>query len=333
VTGDWGGHINGAALGVRKRHPAGMQVQLLRHAVGHLGGVAIFSVADDRMADQRHVRAQLVLAAGDGLQADPGHRRRGLVDDGIVRNRALRPVVVRVVGLVHALFACPAALDQRLVDLALFGLRHAVDQRPIDLAHRARLKQFSERCRHLAGLGNHQDAGCVPVQPVHQPWPVIHLCRQPHQQPVHVARGARSALHRKPGRLVQHVEVLVLEQDQRLEIRLVGCTERLRLGVFAPGFRLVIEVQRRHPDHLARFKPRVGLHPRTIHPHLAGAQQLRQLAVTERREMHLEPAVQPHALFSALDVYLLYAAHCSTVLASHRPANTATSDSTTDPLA
>ena len=43
-------------------------------------GPAIFGVADDRMADRRHVRAQLVRAAGQRLQLDPGGAVAGAVD-------------------------------------------------------------------------------------------------------------------------------------------------------------------------------------------------------------------------------------------------------------
>ena len=44
---------------------------------------AIFAVADDRMADRRHVDAQLVRAAGERLEFDPGGTIAGAVDHAV----------------------------------------------------------------------------------------------------------------------------------------------------------------------------------------------------------------------------------------------------------
>ena len=61
-----------AGCGMRDDEAAGVQMQLgLDAAVGQHLVALVLVVADDRVADQRHVRAQLVLAAGDGLQRHP----------------------------------------------------------------------------------------------------------------------------------------------------------------------------------------------------------------------------------------------------------------------
>ena len=58
-----------------------MKVELAADPAGQERlGPAIFGVADDRMADRRHVRAQLVGAAGQRLQLDPGGAVAGAVD-------------------------------------------------------------------------------------------------------------------------------------------------------------------------------------------------------------------------------------------------------------
>ena len=50
---------------------------------------AIFAVADDRMADRRHVDAQLVGAAGERLQLDPGGAVAGALDHAVAGARGL----------------------------------------------------------------------------------------------------------------------------------------------------------------------------------------------------------------------------------------------------
>ena len=50
------------------------------------------------------------------------------------------------------------------------------------------------------------------------------------------------------------------------------------------------------------LQPRIGLHAPGVDAHLAGAQQLLQMAVGDVREMHAEPAVEPHAGLVARDL-------------------------------
>ena len=63
---------------------------------------------------------------------------------------------------------------------------------------------------------------------------------------------------------------------------------------------------------LAGLDAGVRLDAAAIDAHLAGAQQLLQMAEAQPRKMRLEPAIEPHARFAVLDLDLLYACHRST---------------------
>jgi len=70
---------------------------------------AIFAVADDRVADCRHVHAQLMGAPGKRLQRNPGRARSGALDHLIGGARRLAVFLVDV----HLLAAGPRLLGKR----------------------------------------------------------------------------------------------------------------------------------------------------------------------------------------------------------------------------
>src|SRR5207302_11243120 len=94
---------------------------------------AIFRVADDRMADRRHMRAQLVRATGQRLQLDPGGAVAGAVDRP-PPSPCRQPMLLVDM---HLLAARAWLLRQRGIDLALGRVRYSYHQGPIDLACRA----------------------------------------------------------------------------------------------------------------------------------------------------------------------------------------------------
>ena len=49
-----------------------MQVELVLDAFGEFGAAWIFRIAQDRMADDGHMGAELMLPPGDGLERDEG---------------------------------------------------------------------------------------------------------------------------------------------------------------------------------------------------------------------------------------------------------------------
>src|SRR3546814_9899473 len=88
--------IERAAIGMVDTQPAAVQVQLAADRAGQKGGLAaIFAVADDRVADRRHMDAKLMRAAGERLKLDPRRAVAGAFDNPIARFRD-QPLVVDV---------------------------------------------------------------------------------------------------------------------------------------------------------------------------------------------------------------------------------------------
>src|SRR3546814_2006550 len=83
--------IERAAIGMVDTQPAAVQVQLAADRAGQKGGLAaIFAVADDRVADRRHMDAKLMRAAGERLKLDPRRAVAGAFDNPIARFRDQR---------------------------------------------------------------------------------------------------------------------------------------------------------------------------------------------------------------------------------------------------
>jgi hypothetical protein len=270
-----------------------MQMQLARDGARKAFGAAVLVVAEDRMADQRHVGAQLVLAPGDRLQRHPGERRRALsITAKWVTARcdsAFSPAVAA-----RTRSPCgPSALIRAASILALGRLRHALDRGPVHLAHAAGGEQLAEVGGHRAPLGHHQDARGVAVEAMDEARPLAELGFQPLQHAVDVPGHARAALDGEAGRLVEDIDVVVLIDHHVGEgVALLGGERPCLVGRSGPREG---EVERRHLDLLIGLQPRVALGPAPVHPHLAGAQELVEVGVGELGIVQVEPAVEPHA--------------------------------------
>ena len=78
---------------MRKGDAAGMKVKPLRDAFGHVEIATVFLITHDGRSDMRHVGAELVLAAGDRLQRDPGKAFSDLNDENKRLQKALERMV------------------------------------------------------------------------------------------------------------------------------------------------------------------------------------------------------------------------------------------------
>ena len=77
----FGGDVDLAAAGRVDPDPARVEVKLAADPAGEERlRSAIFGVADDRVAERRHMRAQLVGAAGQRLKLEPGGAVAGAFD-------------------------------------------------------------------------------------------------------------------------------------------------------------------------------------------------------------------------------------------------------------
>jgi hypothetical protein len=108
---------------------------------------------------------------------------------------------------------------------------------------------------------------------------------------------AGAALHGNAERLVQHQHVVIFKQDHPLNRGPVGFGQALR-RLQRRLHRLILGCQPHdfgHADFAARLQPQTGFDPFARHPHLAGTQQLLQIAVLHERKVDLKPLVKADA--------------------------------------
>ncbi len=170
----------------------------------------VLAVADDRAADVREVHPDLMGAAGAQPHAqqigvgEPRHERR--VRDGVAAALRDRHAL--------ALFGMPGDrrfdVHRTLAQMAPHERRvHALDGAPLDRARESPVREVA--------LRDHQQAGRVAIQPVHDAGsafrrsagelgPAAH--QHVHQRVVPVAG---TGMHDQARRLVEHREMLVLE--------------------------------------------------------------------------------------------------------------------------
>lgn len=308
---------------------ARMEMQLARDFAAGMGGdAAIFAVADDRRADGAGMGANLMRAAGQRHEGDPGEFGRDAGDDRIMRDGILC-VFIAAFGRRDAFGARPALLGQRQIDRALQRRGRADGQRPVDLARILLLEGAGQRRGGARRARQHDDARGVAVEPVHQTRAFGRLECERVEHAVEMAFGFCAALYSKPGRLVEHQHRLVLVDDQRTDEGRVLVAQGpfgLRRGLFD------LLAERRHTHRLAGREPCIGLRPRAVDPHLAGAQQFFEPAMGQRRIMPLEPAVEPNAVFVGGNADLRDFLHAENNMREiHRPANSAPTAPATEP--
>src|SRR6516164_2433837 len=84
--------VDSAAARMRHDDAARQEMQAVLHAARQLPVLLreIFRIAYYGMADMRHVRTQLMRAAGHRLEREPGELTRGGVDHGVIGHRVTR---------------------------------------------------------------------------------------------------------------------------------------------------------------------------------------------------------------------------------------------------
>jgi hypothetical protein len=136
-------------------------------------------------------------------------------------------------------------------------------------------------------------ANRVLVEAMHQPRPLAVRVAQHPEHAVEMARGAGTALHRKPHRLVEHQHVGVFVERDRFKKR-AGLLVSLAAG--GARFRR-IEPQRRNADRLPGLEPVLRLRALTVDAHLAFADDALDVGEAQARKPRLEETVHPHAGF------------------------------------
>jgi hypothetical protein len=88
----------------------------------------------------------------------------------------------------------------------------ASHHRPVDFPHLPGCKQRLRRDQRRPPQRDHQAAGGIRIQPVHQPRPILPP-RQQRKPVLNAPSPGRASMHRQPRRFIQDDEAPVLEQD------------------------------------------------------------------------------------------------------------------------
>ena len=116
----------------------------------------------------------------------------------------------------------PLAVDRmtrdRPVDHGRARIQMAPDQCGVGSSHPPRRDRGAEPAMGQIGLGHHHQAGCLPIQPVHDAWPSLGASgkRRPSRDQCidqSVVPVTRRGMDHQAGRLIDDGEVLILEQD------------------------------------------------------------------------------------------------------------------------
>ena len=179
-----------------------------------LRAMAVFRIADDRMADRFGMGAQLMRAAGDRPHRQPGETRRDLVDDGVIGQRMLR-VGLAMAGDAHffevatsrrracaarARRPCPRPWREtaKCAPAPVSGRPRPAPSRFFAPAASERPRRARRRSRRF--LATQQHARRVAVEPMHQHRPAValgqrrqHSVDMPASCPSRPARRGRKA--------------------------------------------------------------------------------------------------------------------------------------------
>ena len=295
MFGQGGGNVDGVALRVVDYQAPRVEVHLAADAAGQERQLpAVFAVAHDRMADRRHVHAQLVGAARQRLEFDPCGAVAGTVDHAIFGFGRCAVFDVDV----HLFAAAARLLGQRGFDraLALFG--HADDQRPVGLLGRAPGKALGkERCAARRAR-DQQDARGVLVEPVDQPRAGLVISGEGIEQAIDMIERAAAALRGEARRLVENDCGAILGNHHRLGPRDLFGIERLAdAHLFGRRHRGA----GRDAQHLPRAHPVSRIGALAIDPDLPGARPAADRGKADLGQVALEPAVEANLIVVRAD--------------------------------
>ena len=208
----------GAAGGMRQNESPGVQVKIAGQAFDQCGeghvlvGFLVFLVAQDGGLDGDAVDAELVGAAGERLQFEPGQLAGGVVE-GLVVGDGAGAVGVVAVGGGGAFAAGAADAFQGQVDAALDRDGAAGDDGPVGFLDVAAAEEGGELAGGAGGAGEQQDAGGVAVEAVDEAGAVFGAEAQRVEHGVEVAGDAGAALDGQAVGLVDREDVVVLVDD------------------------------------------------------------------------------------------------------------------------
>ena len=218
---------------------------------------AVADVADDRVAELRHLDPDLVAAAGPEPERYPGHVRSPL-DHAVPGDRDARaPALRRRPGRVGGPDAERALLHENVPERPLVRRHHALHDRDVPPLRGAREELRLEILLGLRRLRDHQEPRGLAVQPVDD------------ERPAGRARALQVGPHHAVGRAL----ALVLGADREEPGRLLDDEERLVLVDQAERRREGGGRRRAERDRIGREdgRPRIA-NDLTLHAHPARRQ-------------------------------------------------------------
>ena len=294
MFGQLGGHIE-LAIGAVDDQPAGVEMHLAADRAGEECVLAaIFAIAHDRVSHGRAMHAQLVGAARQRLQFEPGDLLARAFDNAVLGLGRGAAFVIDM----HLLAARTGLLGQRCLDHAFANVGHAHDQRPVDLLGAAAGEPLGEKRRASGCAGHQQDAGGILVEPVDEAGALfLAFFHIGIEQTVDMVERVGPALSGEAGGLVDDQRALGLRHQH------VGRLFAFGLGQFALGLGLPVRrvAAGRHANLLALGEAILWLDPAAIDTDLPGARPFADRAEADLRQVALEPAIQPDAVVIRFD--------------------------------
>ena len=283
--------IDLSAIGRIDPDPPGVKMQLAADPAGKKSlGPAIFGIANDRVTERSHVRAQLVSSASQGLELDPGCPISSAIDES---PPGFRRETIFFVDM-HLFAACAGLLGKWGIDDAFSQIGHADNDCPIEFARRPARKGLCKMPRRARTSGNDKCPRCILVETMHELGAPA-LVREPVEQPVEVLVSLGTALCCKAWRLVENERALILVDDHVAHERRLILGQRLapRLHAFGTPRRTF---EPGEPDFLPRFNTVSWYCALSIEAQLAGPRPARNYIETDVRTVPLEPAVEPDVI-------------------------------------
>ena len=150
-----GSDINDVAVGMLDADAPRVEVHLAADSAGQEACLAaIFAVADDRMANGGHMDTQLMRAAGEGLQLDPGSDIARALHNAVAGAGGAAFLFVDV----HFFAAGAGLLGNRQLDHAVVDVGDADDDCPVYFARGAAGESGGEVGCGARGAGDQQGA-------------------------------------------------------------------------------------------------------------------------------------------------------------------------------
>lgn len=327
-----GGNIQPALFqGVGQDHPAGVEVQ----APGHIQAVEIglcrdmlefllrafflvFSVPDNRAADELRVDANLMRTARARPEGSEGGILSGGFQNGVLGDRGFALIVIDQ----HLFLASALALEDSGADGPAVVFGDGGDQGPVDFLDFPAFEHGAQPAGGFGRAGKKQDSAGVLIQPVDEARHHAQFVLEAGEQAINMAAGLGSALHGEIVGFVQRDHIAVVINHEGADEVDIGGGELALMLLMLLGCDF-LGVGHGDADVLPLLQAHIGLGAFGIHPDLALPHQFLGEAVGKFGYSGLDPAVEALAVIVGGDLEMPDVSHVARPRISQSPANRA----------